>query len=158
MKCEKCGQNEATFYYSYNLNGQQSEAHLCEQCAREAGFGGAMDWQPAGMLGGMFGGLFGDFFAPRRALPGAFDFFGAPMRAMMAPALPLMNLVVDAPQTAQTRAPLSETERKIPDDAGADVRTRREIAALRQQLDEAVRAEDFEKAIELRDQLKKYEA
>ncbi len=150
MKCEKCGQNEATFFYSISVNGQHSERCLCAACAREEGFGGA-----PGDTDDLFGGFFG---RGGRVLPG-FDLFGRPMRSMMTPTFPIVNIVIGAPERqdgeAGPRAPLSETERKIPEDAGADVRARREIAALREQLDEAVRAEDYERAAALRDELKK---
>ena len=161
MKCEKCKEKEATFYYSCNLNGEKTEKHLCADCAREEGFGEALHYRPASMLDDMFddvfGGFFDGFFAPRRSLFSAFDSFGSPLRAMMAPALPRIRIVVDEPKTETERAPLSETEQKIPADAGEEVKSRREIAALRHQLREAVKAEDFEKAIELRDKLKELE-
>ncbi len=35
MLCDKCKQNNATFHSSVNVNGQISETHLCESCARE---------------------------------------------------------------------------------------------------------------------------
>ena len=160
-KCEKCGEKDATFYYSSIFNGEKTERHLCAECAREEGFGEALDYRPFGafddMFDNMFDGFFGDFFAPRRSLLSAFDSFGSPLRAMMAPALPRIHIVLDEPQTEQAHAPLSETEQKIPADAGAEVKSRRELAALRHQLREAVKAEDFEKAIELRDKLKELE-
>ena len=164
MKCEKCNEKEATFYYSSNINGEKTERHLCEDCAREEGFGEALDYRPASMFNdvfgdmfGGFGGFFDDFFAPRRSLFSAFDSFGSPLRAMMAPALPRIRVVIGEPQTEKEHAPLSEAEQKIPDDAGEEVKARREIAALKQQLHEAVEAENFEKAIELRDKLKELE-
>ena len=161
MKCEKCSEKEATFYYSSNVNGEKSEKHLCADCAREEGFGSFLDERPArmfdGMFDDMFGGFFDDFFAPRRSLFSAFDSFGSPLRAMMAPALPRINIVIGEPQTEKEHAPLSEAEQKIPADAGKEVKSRREIAALKHQLHEAVKAENFEKAIELRDKLKELE-
>lgn len=157
MKCEKCNEKEATFYYSSNINGEKTERHLCADCAREEGFGGALDYHPMSLFDDMFDGFLGDFFAPHRGLLSAFDSFGSPLRAMMAPALPHINIVIGEPRTQCARAPLSETEQRIPEDAGAEVKTRREIAALKAQLEEAVKAEDFEKAIELRDRLKELE-
>ena len=161
MKCEKCNEKEATFYYSSNVNGKKTEKHLCADCAREEGFGGVLDERPAELFGDvfddMFSGFFEEFFAPRRSLFSAFDSFGSPLRAMMAPALPRIHIVVDEPQTEKEHAPLSETEQKIPADAGEEVKSRREIAALKHQLREAVKAENFEKAIELRDKLKELE-
>ena len=154
MKCEKCNEKEATFYYSSNINGEKTERHLCNHCAREEGFGGVMDYRPMPGFGGMFDGLFEDFFMPRRSLLSAFDMLERPMRRMMTAALPQIHIVVGQPQAAQ---PASETEQKIPEDAGEAVKSRREIEALRHQLQEAVAAENFEKAIELRDQLKALE-
>ena len=28
MKCDRCGKNEATFYYKSNINGRVTETHL----------------------------------------------------------------------------------------------------------------------------------
>ena len=157
MKCEKCNAKEATFYYSSNINGEKSEKRLCADCAREEGFGSFFSERPVSLFDDAFGGFFDDFFAPRRSFPSAFDLFGSPLRAIMAPTLPRVNIVIGEPEPAKERAPLSEAEQKIPADAGAEVKSRREIAALKHQLREAVKAEDFEKAIELRDKLKELE-
>ena len=157
MKCEKCKEKDATFYYSSNINGEVTEKHLCGDCAREEGFGSALDYRPTSMFDSMFDNFFGDFFSPRRSLLSAFDSFGSPLRAIMAPALPRVNIVIGQPQECSERAPLSETEQKIPEDAGEEVKARREIAALKHQLQEAVAAENFEKAIELRDKLRELE-
>ena len=37
MLCQKCGKNEATTYYEYTINGQKTQIYLCPQCAHEAG-------------------------------------------------------------------------------------------------------------------------
>ena len=37
MKCGKCGQNEANYYYRETVNGHTREIRLCEDCAREEG-------------------------------------------------------------------------------------------------------------------------
>lgn len=37
MKCQHCNKNEATTYFKQNINGQITEMHLCEDCARELG-------------------------------------------------------------------------------------------------------------------------
>lgn len=34
MLCEKCGKNEATFYYEENINGAVKTYHLCADCAK----------------------------------------------------------------------------------------------------------------------------
>lgn len=154
MKCEKCNEKEATFYYSCNINGEKTERHLCADCARAEGFGSAMDYSPMAGFGSVFDGLFEDFFSPRRVLLSPFDMLGRPMRRMMTAALPQINIVIGQPEPDRA---VSETEQKIPADAGEAVKARREIDALKHQLQEAVKAENYEKAIELRDQLKALE-
>ena len=37
MKCDRCGKNDATFYYKSNINGRVTETHLCQACARRMG-------------------------------------------------------------------------------------------------------------------------
>lgn len=34
MLCEKCGKNEATFFYQEMKNGAKKEMHLCSHCAK----------------------------------------------------------------------------------------------------------------------------
>ena len=149
MKCEKCGKNEATFFYSANINGEKSERHLCADCAREEGFGGALEFErPMGMLDGFFDDMFSDFFAPARALLPDFGMFGSPVRRIMAST---------GTAAARRTEPLTEVESRIPADAGGEIRSRRELEALKAQLADAVQAEDFEKAITLRDQIRKIE-
>ena len=147
MKCEKCGK-EANFFYSSTVNGEHEEHCYCAGCAREAGFENAFRFEPMEM----FHGFFDDFFAPASRL---FDGFGGAFGRMMAPALP--RLVVAEPRRSES-APMSEAETKVPADAGEDVKARRARAALKAELDEAVKVEDFEKAIELRDKIRKFEA
>ena len=153
MKCEKCGNNEAVFFYSSDINGQKSQACLCADCAREAGL---MNGQAGfGSLGSMLGGMFSDFFAPERRLLSSFGSFGAPVRSIMAPSIsaPVINVVYDRADAM----PHEESASRIPADAGADIRRRREREALRGQLADAVSAEDYERAAELRDRLRAME-
>lgn len=154
MKCDKCG-NEASFFYSSNVNGRRTERHLCADCARAEGFGNALDYDQMGGMRNMFDSFFedfGGFFGGGRSLLPSFDLFGSPMRSMMTRSAPRVNLVVGSPeQTAQSAGGV------IPEADAADIRARREKGALRHQLDEAVKAEDFERAAQLRDQLRALE-
>ena len=151
MKCEKCGK-EANFFYSSTVNGNHEEHCYCADCAKEAGFENAFRFEPMEM----FDGFFNDFFAPVR-VPSLFDGFSGMFGRMMAPALP--RFILSAPQQARPEtAPMSEAETKVPADAGEDVKARREREALKAELEEAVQTENFERAIELRDQLKKLDS
>ncbi len=154
MKCDKCG-NEASFFYSSNVNGRHTERHLCADCARAEGFGNALDLDPMGGMRNMFDSFFedfGGFFGGGRSLLPSFDLFGSPMRSMMTRSAPRVKYAVGSPeQTVQSAGGV------IPEADAADIRARREKGALRHQLDEAVKAEDFERAAQLRDQLRALE-
>ena len=160
MKCEKCGNNEAVFHYQSNINGDKSEFHLCADCAKNEGFGEMLDFRPRAMFDNFFrepfGGLMNSFF---RDPFGSFDqltdgFFG---RRAFAPTLeaPSVNVSIGEPEKA------TETEEKVKDnipmDAGEEFRKKRELFALRHQMKAAVRAEEFEKAAELRDKIRELE-
>ncbi len=158
MKCEKCNEREANFFYSSNYNGRKQERHLCAECAREEGFGDLMQ-SPSAMFDGAFGSFFDDFFAPARSfmsLP-SFDMFGGFGRGIMAPSLPRLRFVVgDSPRTAQAQ-PMEESETKLSGAVDEEAKAERERAALKAQLHDAVIAEDYEKAIVLRDKLREME-
>ncbi len=145
MRCSKCGSNEAVFFYSTDINGEKSRGCLCAGCAREEGLTGSD--MGFGSFGEMLGGMFSDFFAPERSLLRSFGSFGAPMRSIMAPSMAV-------PAASAGYAPCGEAESRIPADAGADIKRRRELGELRELLNAAVQADDYEKAAELRDKLR----
>lgn len=37
MMCQECGKKPSTFYFEKIINGEKTEYHLCENCAREKG-------------------------------------------------------------------------------------------------------------------------
>lgn len=155
MKCEKCGK-EANFHYQSNINGEKTEYHLCSECAQAEGFGNVMSFTPRSMLNSFWSDPF------ERSM--ADSFFGRPfgmmnrlMGSVMAPvfALPSISVVVGDPQTST--AAESEKTDNIPEDAGEEIRLKRELASLKHQLRAAVNAEEFEKAAELRDKIRELE-
>ena len=50
MKCQNCGKNEVNFHYSTNVNGAVTETHLCSECAAQSGY----DIESMFDLGSMF--------------------------------------------------------------------------------------------------------
>lgn len=159
MKCNKCGNNNATFHYRVNINGQISETHLCAECAKQAGFN-EESFFGSGMFGnsffgnnmfggGMFDSMFSDayrsFFAPAgRGFFSDFDRFMMPVFA-----IPRLEMVVRSDEEAQ--------KEKVTVTPDAELSRRRELNALREQLKIAVEAEEFEKAAELRDKIREFE-
>lgn len=159
MKCEKCDK-EAVFHYQSNINGEKNEYHLCTDCAKAAGLAEMLEFRPTVMMNSFlsqpFGGLMRNFF---REPFGAFDalangYFG---RSPFAPVLsaPSVNISIGKPEEA-TETEKAKTD-NIPIDAGSELKAKRELHALRHQLKEAIRTEEFEKAAELRDKIHELE-
>ena len=149
MKCENCGKNEVTFVYQSNVNGQVEEKHLCAQCAEKLGYTQRLAAQSQRMIRGLFGGgLFADFFTPvpsllgglNRMLEDPFDDFFADMPALGAPA----EAKPEAPKAQET---LLEQEEQN------EISKKRQLNALRMEMQKAVQEENFERAAELRDQI-----
>ena len=151
MKCENCGKNEVTFVYQSNVNGAVTEKHLCSDCAEKLGYTQKLAAHSRRMMNNFFGGgLFEDFFTPFPSLLGRmnhmlenpFDDFFADMPALGAPA----EQKQEAPQ--KSRDTLLEQEEQN------QISKTRQVNALRMEMQKAVREENFERAAELRDQIR----
>lgn len=146
MRCDRCGKNEATFYYKSNINGKVTQVHLCPQCAEELGY--TDSFRSAGMTGG----LFGDFFSrPFGMLEPFFSGLGSRM-------LTEFPEPVDVLGQARESTPAQEdTGDLLPRDEQDALTRQRKRNALQTQLNLAVQAERFEEAAKLRDELKALE-
>lgn len=152
MKCEKCS-NEATFHYQSNINGEKTETHLCADCAKTEGFGEILSYRPSSVFDSFFsepfGSLMGSFFS---------EPFGSFMgRGLLAPTMTLPQIKVIVGDTDTSTKAEEKSADNVPEDAGEEVRSRRELMVLKHQLKTAVRAEEFEKAAELRDKIREIE-
>ena len=158
MKCENCGKNEVTFIYQSNINGAVTEKHLCAECAEKLGYSGRVAAHSQRMMQNFFnGGLFGrsfleDFFSPMGALTD---------RAGWLLEDPFEDFFADMP--ALTAAPAKqEQEQKQEDLVDKEEQGRfaylRKMNALRMEMKKAVHQENFERAAELRDEIRKLEA
>lgn len=146
MRCDRCGKNEATFYYKSNINGKVTQVHLCPQCAEELGY--TDSFRSAGMTGG----LFGDFFSrPFGMLEPFFSGLGSRM-------LTEFPEPVDVLGQARESTPAQEdTGDLLPRDEQDALTRQRKRNALQAQLNLAVQEERFEEAAKLRDELKALE-
>ena len=146
MRCDRCGKNEATFYYKSNINGKVTQVHLCPQCAEELGY--TDSFRSAGMTGG----LFGDFFSrPFGMLEPFFSGLGFRM-------LTEFPEPVDVLGQARESTPAQEdTGDLLPRDEQDALTRQRKRNALQTQLNLAVQEERFEEAAKLRDELKALE-
>jgi protein arginine kinase activator len=142
MKCQNCGKNEANFFQRSNINGNISETHLCSECAEKLGYLDARGLMPQNLLSGFFddragfmGRLFSPFFAANPQA-GAFGAIPGPMPGAAVEAMPAA-----APGGA----------------ADAELSRLRYINELREKMRAAAAAENFELAMELREEINKLE-
>lgn len=156
MKCEHCGKNEVTFVYRSSVNGHVEEAHLCSDCAEKLGYTQRAASQSRSVLQNFFGGgsLFSDpfftapmFSAPSlmgRFLEDPFDDFFTEMPALGAAAV--------QPQPRQ-----EDEKKKEEEEPPSRFARLRERNALKMEMKKAIHQENFERAAEIRDQLRQME-
>ena len=61
MKCTKCGEKEANFFYSETIHGKKTEYTLCSDCAKEMGL--LKEEEIFDRIGAGFGSMFDGFFS-----------------------------------------------------------------------------------------------
>ena len=159
MKCQNCGNNEVNFRYSSNINGNVIEAHLCSECAGKLGYLNDETFSSempsfSGMMSGFFGGgLFGSFAPafrmPMLRIPAFPQYCGLPVYQEPSST----DKSAESPQNAEPAQNMEPADIQ----AGDDIKKRREINMLREQMKKAAEAEDFEKAAQIRDDIKALE-
>ena len=155
MKCEKCGKQEASFHYTSNINGNITEKNLCSECSGKLGLDRDLFIYADQLFGNMFGDFSRDrrrFFSPWSGLDG----FGFAMPAMVMPVIPFLldsesDKCMEDGSCAECKV---KTEAPKADHVDTEMRRRREVNMLREQMKTAAHNEDFEKAAELRDKLR----
>ena len=151
MKCENCGKNEVTFVYQSNINGQVTEKHLCSECAEKLGYTQKIAAHSQRMMQNFFGGgFFDDFFSPMPSLMGR-------MNRMLED--PFDDFFSDMPALGAAK---EEPQQKQDDLVGQEDQNwfayQRKMNALRMEMKKAVHQENFERAAQLRDQIRQLEA
>ncbi|HAL74574.1 MAG TPA: hypothetical protein DCM45_05705 [Clostridiales bacterium] len=172
MKCEKCKKQEATIHLSQTRNGVTTEHHLCESCAREQGismnlqdyFGTASGLFGSGMLGG------GSIFDTTGGIPA----FG--VAAAKTSVCPSCGMSYDEfrksglfgcshcyeafaerldPLMRRVQGSTRHVGRKVCQTAGQQEQNllRAKLLELKKSLQQAVKAEAYEKAASLRDEI-----
>ncbi len=157
MKCDKCEKN-AVVHYQSNINGEKSEYHLCEDCARAEGLGEMLDFKPRSMFESFwnrpFGGLMESFFSdPFASLTDGF--FGN--SRLLAPTMTRPDVRISVGDGEKPTASEEKEVHNIPQEACSELKEKRELFTLKHQLRAAIRAEEFEKAAELRDKIRELE-
>lgn len=166
MLCQECNKRPATLHFTKIVNGEKTEFHICESCAREKGE----------MIPGTAGG-----FSIHNLLSGLLDFDPTGKGSGAAPAKALQ-----CEECGMTYAQFSKIGRfgcsscykyfdsrldplfkrvhgstshvgKVPARAGGRIKVKRQIADLKQNLQQSIAQEEFEEAAQIRDQIRELE-
>lgn len=157
MNCQRCHKNHATYHLTAIEKGVKREAHLCEECARQAGVGFQFNLSVGDLLAPAPEekapksapvrcpecGLTYSEFKSKGRLGCANDY-----EVFRGELLRLLERVHGA--TAHVG--------KTPRTADVHVRLENELLRLKRDLESMVRSENFEKAAEIRDRIRSLEA
>jgi protein arginine kinase activator len=172
MQCENCGQRPAVVHSTVIINGQKQETHLCEVCAQEQGqfFMPQANFSfPNLSIQDLLSTFLGqNAFAGARVAPNreteptckncgmTYSQFAEGGRLGCAQCYdylePYLNPLIKRIHGTTAHAG------KAPKRTGGIVRKKRELSALKQQLQAAIQAENYEEAARVRDQVKALES
>ncbi len=169
MKCQKCKKNEANTHVKRVINGEFEEYHLCSECAKEMGYGNAFSGFGSSFADD-FNSLFGSFFEnalPARTQATRCDTCGTTYndiaRTGMVGCADCYDIFADRllPTIRRVHGNTAHCGKNSPsyrvvEDEKED-KPENEIDRLKAELDEAVKNQEFEKAAQLRDEIKEKE-
>lgn len=180
MLCEKCKKNEANAYIKTNVNGEVHEYHLCSHCAAEMQnseeFGSLFNFGGFDSFEKMFSPMMSGFDLVSNLLSAPFGSFGAMPSLTSGKRCAVcgsdFNSIAESGKVGcpncytEFRNRLAPTIKKLHGNSvhcgkHSKVTTQEskvnETESLKKQLAEAVKAENYELAAELRDKIKAME-
>ncbi len=161
MLCENCQKREATYHVTQTINGHKTEKHLCGQCAQEK--------QNKGQSYSIFEMLQNDFFKnmmdfgnigykEERCEHCGMSYYDFNQRGKFGCAQCYTQFKDQVTPLIQRLQGSVIYEGKLPEKRKNAMKKNSEIKKLRDELDRAIKAEEFEKAVSLRDMIKALEA
>ncbi|MBO5363839.1 MAG: UvrB/UvrC motif-containing protein [Clostridia bacterium] len=167
MKCQKCQIREATNHITEVINGQKMELHLCSECAAKSeefqSMKSGFDFGIGDFLGGIFGGkqksLSGDNIGKNNVCPVCgmpFESFLRKGRLGCGECYSVFRNRLERPlrQIHGT----CEHVGKVPKRMGDALLRGRQLSKLEAELNAAILKQEFERAAELRDQIRELKA
>jgi protein arginine kinase activator len=166
MICQECGQRQATLHFTKIINGEKTEFHICEVCAKEKGE----------VVPGV-----NNTFSIHNLLSGLLNFDTPSLNSKTNQPLRCNNCGLTYTQFSRSGRfgcstcyttfgeklePLIRRVHsgnvshhgKIPRRSGNLIQMKREIGQLKKKLEQSISLEEFESAAELRDQIRKLES
>lgn len=166
MICQECGQKPAALHFTKIINGEKTEFHICESCAREMGEilpGGANGFSIHNLLSGLL-----DFShaaeGPTQAEQQKLRCEHCGLTYAQFSKLGRFGCSECYQQFAERLDPLLKRVHgntkhigKVPKRSGGIIKDKRRMEQLRADMAKAIELEEFEEAAALRDQIKELE-
>ena len=157
MKCEDCGDSDATVHFTEIINGEKQEMHLCEECARRK----SIPMQKALSLSDLLQNLLSQVSSGE--VEGELASVACPVCGMSYAAFRETGRF-GCPNDYQVfrrilKDLLGKIQHdvrhvgKVPPAGGENLRRHNELIRLRRDLERAVQREEYEKAAGLRDRI-----
>ena len=170
MLCQECGEKQATLHFTKIVNGEKNEFHICESCAREKGdmipgatngfsihnlLSGLLNFEPSGTADVKNGGgvepkslrcehcglTYSQFSKIGRfGCSQCYEHFSDRLN-------PLFKRVHGN----------TFHNGKIPSRSGGLIQAKRQVEELKRELQNSITKEEFERAAQLRDQIRQLE-
>lgn len=160
MLCQSCGQNHATTHIKTIVNGELAEISLCQECAQKLGyssfFGGfGMDFDT--FLGSLMGS--GKVQKNKKRCNCCGSTFEDIAKSGKVGCAACYDVFYDdlLPSIQRIHGKTNHIG-KLAKSAGAEVKVKNTITKYKEELTQAIKAQEFEKAAELRDKIKELEA
>jgi protein arginine kinase activator len=164
MQCQICNKRTATIHLTEISEGVRNEMHICEQCAAEQGIAAQSQMSINELLSNLLASQPSD----EELLAGADEVSACPNCGFTLDRLrkdgtlgcphdyevfqhSLLPLIQHAHNGRSTHCG------KVPSKVPCEMKKLVELSSLRQELEQAVRNEDYERAAELRDRMKQQE-
>lgn len=170
MLCEECEKNSASLHFTKIINGQKTELHLCEECARdkEEMFTGNQNFSFNSLLSGILNfdqaiqssSTHSTFNTAKQlkcnkcGMP--YHQFAKVGRFGCANCYETFKDKID-PILRRVHSGNTTHLGKIPKRIGGNIHIRKEMDQLKESLQKAIHNEEFEKAAELRDHIRSLE-
>ncbi len=166
MICQECGKRPATLHFTKIVNGEKTEFHICESCAREKGelipgtangfsihnlLSGFLDFEPAGS--NAVGAKPQSLRCEQCGL--TYSQFGKLGRFGCSSCYQYFNDRLD-PLFKRVHGNTVHVG-KVPKRTGGQIKYKREIDKLKRELMHRVEREEFELAAKIRDQIRELE-
>ncbi|RBW67725.1 UvrB/UvrC motif-containing protein [Bacillus taeanensis] len=166
MECQECHQRPASLHFTKIINGEKTEMHLCEQCAKEKGdvLPGPNSFSIHNLLSGLLNFEQSVTEAPHTGFKKSqplhcskcnmtYQQFAEIGRFGCSHCYKAFNHKLD-PVLKKVHGGNTTHSGKIPKRGGYDIQRQKKIRTLRERMQTHITNEEFEKAAEIRDQIR----